>query len=83
MRLPLYCSPAAAGSVDMASVLQEYGARAGLTFAVNRMPSDGYWSTHWMRHPLSFGNTNPRPTADLVFSLFYRSDADWNESGWC
>ena len=82
VRLPLYCSPACAGSVDMASVLQEYGARAGLSFAVNRMPADGYWSTHWMRHPLSFGNTNPRPTADLVFSLFYRSDADWNESGW-
>lgn len=82
VRLPLYCAPAAGGSVDMASVLQEYGARVGLEFAVNRMPADGYWSTHWMRHPLSFGNTNPRPTADLVFSLFYRSDAEWNESGW-
>lgn len=82
IRLPIYASPAAVGSVDMASVLQEYGARVGLEFAVNRMPADGYWSTHWMRHPLSFGNTNPRPTADLVFSLFYRSDAEWNESGW-
>ncbi len=35
-----------------------------------------------MKHPLGFGNTNPRPTADLVFSLFYRSEAEWNESGW-
>jgi peptide/nickel transport system substrate-binding protein len=35
-----------------------------------------------MRHPLSFGSTNPRPTADLVFSLFYKSDAAWNETGW-
>lgn len=82
VRLPIYCSPAAAGSVDMASVLQEYGAQAGLEFAVNRMPADGYWSTHWMKHPMSFGNTNPRPTADLVFSQFFRSDAEWNESGW-
>ena len=82
VRLPIYASPAAAGSVDMASVLQEYGSRIGLDFAVNRMPADGYWSTHWMRHPMSFGNTNPRPTADLVFSLFFRSDADWNESAW-
>lgn len=82
VRLPLYASAAAGGSVDMASVLQEYGARVGLEFAVNRMPADGYWSTHWMKHPLSFGNTNPRPTADLTFSLFYRSDAEWNESGW-
>lgn len=80
--LPLYCSPAADGSVDMASVLQEYGSKVGLKLAVNRMPADGYWSTHWMKHPLGFGNTNPRPTADLVFSLFYKSTAAWNESGW-
>lgn len=82
VRLPMFASPAAEGSVDMASVLQEYGARIGLNLAVNRVPSDGYWSTHWMKHPLTFGNTNPRPTADLIFSLFYKSDADWNESGW-
>jgi peptide/nickel transport system substrate-binding protein len=82
VRLPVYASPAAEGSVDMASILQEYGARVGLDLAVNRVPADGYWSTHWMKHPLGFGNTNPRPTADLVFSLFYKSDAPWNESGW-
>ncbi|WP_340265080.1 ABC transporter substrate-binding protein [Sphingobium mellinum] len=82
VRLPVYASPAADGSVDMASILQEYGSRVGLNLAVNRVPGDGYWSTHWMRHPLTFGNTNPRPTADLVFSLFYKSDAEWNESGW-
>ena len=82
VRLPVYASPAADGSVDMASILQEYGARVGLELAVNRVPADGYWSTHWMKHPLGFGNTNPRPTADLVFSLFYKSDAEWNESGW-
>jgi peptide/nickel transport system substrate-binding protein len=82
IRLPLYCSTAAEGSVDMASILQEYGSQVGLSFAVNRMPSDGYYSTHWMRHPMTFGNTNPRPTADLLFSLFFQSTASWNESGW-
>jgi peptide/nickel transport system substrate-binding protein len=80
--LPMFASPAANGSVDMASILQEFGSRVGLNLAVNRVPADGYWSTHWMRHPLTFGNTNPRPTADLVFSLFFKSDADWNETGW-
>jgi peptide/nickel transport system substrate-binding protein len=82
VRLPLYASPAAEGSVDMASILQESAANIGLNLAVNRVPSDGYWSNHWMKHPLTFGNTNPRPTADLLFSLFFKSDADWNESGW-
>jgi peptide/nickel transport system substrate-binding protein len=82
VRLPLYASPAAEGSVDIASILQESAANIGLNLAVNRVPSDGYWSNHWMKHPLTFGNTNPRPTADLLFSLFFKSDADWNESGW-
>jgi len=82
VRLPIYASQAAEGAVDMASILQEYGSRVGLNLAVTRVPADGYWSTHWMRHPLTFGSTNPRPTADLVFSLFYKSDAPWNESGW-
>ena len=82
VRLPMYASAVATGSVDMASILQEYGSRVGLNLAVTRVPSDGYWSTHWMKHPLSFGNTNPRPTADLMFSLFFKSDAEWNESGW-
>ncbi|MEH3046326.1 ABC transporter substrate-binding protein [Sphingomonas adhaesiva] len=81
-RLPVYVSPAANGSVDMGSILQEHAARIGLNLAINRVPSDGYWSTHWMRHPLTFGNLNQRPTTDLMFSLFFQSGAVQNESGW-
>jgi peptide/nickel transport system substrate-binding protein len=81
-RLVVYASPAAEGSVDMASILQLSAANVGLKVAVNRVPSDGYWSNHWMRHPLGFGNNNPRPTADLLFSTLFKSDAPWNESGW-
>jgi peptide/nickel transport system substrate-binding protein len=82
VRLPVYATPAAEGSVDMASVLQESAARIGLKLAVNRVPADGYWSNHWMKHPMGFGNTNPRPTCDMLFSLMYKSDAAWNVSGW-
>jgi peptide/nickel transport system substrate-binding protein len=81
-RLVVYASPAAEGSVDMASLLQLSAAEVGMKLAVNRVPADGYWSNHWMKHPLGFGNTNPRPTADLLFSTLYKSDAPWNESGW-
>src|SRR6266513_132939 len=81
-RLVVYASPAAEGSVDMASLLQLSAAEIGLNLAVNRMPADGYWSNHWMKHPLGFGNVNPRPTADLLFSTCFKSDAPWNESGW-
>jgi peptide/nickel transport system substrate-binding protein len=81
-RLVVYASPAAEGSVDMASLLQESAAGIGLNLAVNRVPADGYWSNHWMKHPLGFGNTNPRPTADLLFSTYFKSDAPWNEAAW-
>ena len=81
-RFPLYASPAAEGSVDMAALLQLSAAEAGMHLAVNRVPADGYWSNHWTKHPLSFGNINPRPSLDLLFSLFFKSDAPWNESAW-
>jgi peptide/nickel transport system substrate-binding protein len=82
VRLPVYASPAAEGSVDMASMLQEAAGNIGLHLAVNRVPADGYWSNHWMKHPLGFGNNNPRPTADMLFTQLFRSDAQWNVSGW-
>lgn len=82
LRLPAYVSPAANGSVDMASLLQLSAIPAGLKLGVNRVPSDGYWSNHWGKHPLSFGNVNPRPTLDMLFSLFFKSDAAWNTSRW-
>ena len=31
---------------------------------------------------MGFGNINPRPSADLVLTLFFKSDAQWNEAGW-
>jgi peptide/nickel transport system substrate-binding protein len=81
-RLVVYASPAAEGSVDMASLLQQSAAGVGLDLAVNRVPADGYWSNHWMKHSLGFGNTNPRATADLLFSTYFKSDAPWNEAAW-
>jgi len=81
-RLPIYAAPAANGSIDMGSILQEHAARIGLNLAINRVPSDGYWATHWMKHPMTFGNTNQRPTTDMMFSLFFQSKALANESGW-
>jgi peptide/nickel transport system substrate-binding protein len=82
MTLPLVCSTAANGSVDMAQIMQLSAQKIGLNLDIKRMPADGYWSNHWAKHPLSFGNINPRPTVDLMFSLFFKSDASMNESGW-
>ena len=80
--IPVVVSPAATGSVEMALVLQQAAQQIGLNLEVKRMPADGYWSTHWMKHPLGFGNVNARPSADLALTLFFKSDAPWNEAGW-
>ena len=66
----------------MATLLQMSAIPNGLKLGVNRVPADGYWSNHWGKHPLSYGNINPRPTLDMMFSLFYKSDAAWNTSRW-
>jgi peptide/nickel transport system substrate-binding protein len=80
--VPVVVSPAATNSVEMALVMQHAAQQIGLNLEVKRMPADGYWSTHWMKHPVGFGNVNARPSADLALTLFFKSDAPWNEAGW-
>jgi peptide/nickel transport system substrate-binding protein len=80
--LPIVASPAASSSVEMAVVLQQAAQKAGLKVEIKQVPADGYWSNYWMKVPVGFGNINPRPTADILFSLFFKSDAPWNESAW-
>ena len=80
--LPVVTSPAAVGSLDMAHLLQLSAKQIGLTLNIKQVPGGGYWSDHWMKHPLGFGSILPRPSADLMFTMFFKSNAVWNESGW-
>jgi len=81
-RIPVVTSPVAMYSVEMALVLQQAGQRVGLNLEVKRMPADGYWSNHWLNSPVGFGNVNPRPSVDTLFTQFFKSDAAWNGSRW-
>ncbi|HEY9106542.1 MAG TPA: ABC transporter substrate-binding protein [Roseateles sp.] len=80
--VPVVCSPAALYSVEMALMLQQTGKEVGLDIEVKRMPADGYWSNHWLNSTVGFGNVNPRPSADMLLTQFFKSDAQWNESRW-
>ena len=80
--IPIVASVAATGSVDMAVLMQQSAAKIGLKLDVKRVPADGYWSNQWMKVPVGFGNINPRPSADILLTQFFKSDAQWNESGW-
>jgi peptide/nickel transport system substrate-binding protein len=79
--LPLY-TMAGSSMTDQAVILQQSALGIGMTIDVQRMPKDGYWSNVWMKHPFTVGNINPRPSADSLFTLFFKSDSVWNESAW-
>ncbi|WP_323989607.1 ABC transporter substrate-binding protein [Nguyenibacter sp. L1] len=81
-RIPLVCSPAALGSVDIAVLLQYAARRIGQDLAVRRVPADGYWTQYWMKTPFGFGNVNPRPAPSLIFEMGFASASPWNESRW-
>ncbi|WP_319534362.1 ABC transporter substrate-binding protein [uncultured Vibrio sp.] len=81
-KIPLVASTAATSSVEIAVLMQQSAAKVGINIDVQTKPADGYWSNHWAKHPLSFGNINPRPNADIIFSQFFLSSASWNESKW-
>jgi peptide/nickel transport system substrate-binding protein len=78
--IPLVTSDAANSANDMAVLVQQAAQGIGLKLDVQRVPSDGYWSKYWLKAPVHFGNINPRPTPDILFSLLYASSAPWNES---
>ena len=80
--LQITTSPAATGSVEMGLVLQAAAQQIGMKIDLRQVPADGYWSNYWFKVPVGFGNINPRPTADILFSLLYASNAAWNESAW-
>ncbi|WP_423822718.1 ABC transporter substrate-binding protein [Salinisphaera sp. SPP-AMP-43] len=81
-KLQVIASEAANGSVSMATLLQQGAAQAGLDLQIKRAPAEGYWSNNWAKQPVTFGNINPRPTANILFSQFFTSSAPWNESQW-
>lgn len=80
--IPVVTSTAAEKSDDMGVLLQDAARKAGLGLDLRRVPADGYWTNSWMKVPVGFGNVNPRPTADIIFTQFFAGHAPWNESGW-
>lgn len=73
---------AGTGATEQALMIQQEAAKIGLNVDVKRVPSDGYWSTTWMQQPMFMSGWNPRPTADTMLTIAYKSDAPWNETRW-
>jgi peptide/nickel transport system substrate-binding protein len=81
--ITLYIADAAfTGAVDAATLYQQHAQAAGIDLVLQRVPEDGYWSETWMQKPFCGSYWGGRPTADLMLSVAYQSDAAWNESFW-
>ena len=70
------------GAIDMAEVYQQSALKAGINLNVVREPADNYWSTVWQHKPFVVVNDGQRPTPDMMFSIFFREGAPWNDTNW-
>src|SRR6266851_2052243 len=70
------------GAVDAAQIFQASAAKAGIEIRLERAPADGYWDNVWRKKPFCATFWSGRPTADLMLSVAYKSDANWNETAW-
>ncbi len=69
-------------AVNGAVVYKQMAEKAGVKIKVTKAPADGYWEAVWMKKPFSTSTWLMRPTANMMLSLVYSSDAPWNESFW-
>jgi peptide/nickel transport system substrate-binding protein len=70
------------GAVDTAQLFQASAKQAGIDIQLDRQPESGYWDNVWMKKPFCASSWLGKPTADLLLSYIYKSDAPWNESYW-
>ena len=77
--LALHTSPAGANMVEVAVVMKERAAPAGINIDILRVPEEDFWSKTWMVAPFSTMWWNGRPP-DAALSVTTLSDAALNEA---
>lgn len=65
--------------LDVAQVMVEDWAKAGIRASIQTMPASVFWD-QWTEFPFSLTAWGHRPLAPMVLSLAYRTGAPWNES---
>ena len=79
IELTLYTATAGAAMVEMATVMKEKAAPAGIDLEIVVLSEDGYWSEGWMVKPFTTVWWGGRPPHE-AFSIVYPTGAPWNES---
>ena len=78
----LHVAEVAPGMTDICLMLQRECAKIGFTLDIKKVPNDGYWGAVWMKQPMNVSSWNMRPSANIMMTLAYKSDAPWNETMW-
>jgi peptide/nickel transport system substrate-binding protein len=82
MTFNLSAAPVAANMLEATLFVQQLAAQGGVKINVVREAADSFWSNVWLKRPWVTGTWNQRPTADIMLSTAYLSDAPWNETHW-
>ena len=78
--VPIVAAEVAPGAIDQCLFLQREAAKIGLNIDVQKVTTDGYWGAVWLKAPMCVVSWNMRPTANLMMTLAFKSDAPWNET---
>ncbi len=70
------------GLTDICLLLQRECSKIGFNLNVKKVPNDGYWGAVWLKTPMHVSSWNMRPSANIMKTLTYKSDAPWNESAY-
>jgi peptide/nickel transport system substrate-binding protein len=66
------------GTVELVTALKSIVAPAGIDININQVPTDTFWSNHWLHDPAFTSYWNHRPPKEIL-NLLYRKGAAWNE----
>lgn len=80
--VPIVTAETAPGAVDQCLFLQREAKKIGLNIDVQKVTTDGYFGAVWLKVPICTVSWNMRPTANIMLTLAYKSDAPWNETHW-
>lgn len=80
--IPIVAAEIGPGTVEQTLILQRDAAKIGLNIEVQKVTTDGYWASVWLKVPMCVVRWNARPTANIMLSLAFHSEAKWNESYW-
>jgi peptide/nickel transport system substrate-binding protein len=70
------------GAVDQCLFMQREGRKIGMNFDIQQVTTDGYWGAVWLKEPICVATWNMRPTANIMMTLAFHSEAAWNETRW-